>query len=230
MLLHLLAVVGIVFGINLLPALGPPTWAVLVFFRFRYPEIPLAALIVGGAAASASGRLVLAVAFRAFGTKLPPTRQESLQIVGRLIGESRRGLLASFALFAVAPFPSAQMFEAAGLARIHLRPVLVAFFAGRLVSYSIYVGTASAAHESLSRVFAKGLLSPEAIATAIIGLILLIAIVLIDWPSTIDRARNWWAAKRGQPAPPPIRQSLSLDSPSATASTKGDQADAAPLT
>jgi hypothetical protein len=40
-LVHLSLAVAVVFGINLMPAFGPPTWAVLVFFRFRYPAFPL---------------------------------------------------------------------------------------------------------------------------------------------------------------------------------------------
>jgi hypothetical protein len=207
----LLLAVAVVFGINLLPALGPPTWAVLVFFRFRYPEVPAPALIVAGAVAAASGRLLLALAFRGFGTKLPAKRQESLQVLGHAIGESRTGLLASFALFAVAPLPSAQLFEAAGLARIRLGHLLAAFFLGRLVSYSIYVGGASAAQQSLSRLFSKGLFSPQAIATELVGVALLIAIVLVDWPSVIDKVRGWWAARRGHPAPAPIRKGLLPD-------------------
>lgn len=208
MLLHLLLIAGVVFGINLLPALGPPTWAVLVFFRFRYPEVPAAALIVEGAVAATSGRLLLALAFRSLGGKLPAKRQASLQVLGHAIGESRTGLVTSFALFAVAPLPSAQLFEAAGLARIRLGRLLAAFFVGRLVSYSIYVGGASAAHQSLSRLFSKGLFSPQAIATELIGVALLLAFILIDWPSVIDNTRGWWAARRGRPAPPSIRQEL----------------------
>jgi hypothetical protein len=75
-----------------MPAFGPPTWAVLVFFRFRYPEIPAPALIVGGAIAATPGRLVLALAFRAFGTKLPAKRRESLEVLGHVLGEQRGGL------------------------------------------------------------------------------------------------------------------------------------------
>ena len=206
MLLHLLLIAAVVFGINLLPALGPPTWAVLVFFRFRYPEVPAPALILEGAVAATSGRFLLALAFRGLGRKLPAKRQESLQVLGRAIGESRTGLLASFTLFAVAPLPSAQLFEAAGLARIRLGRLLAAFFLGRLVSYSIYVFGASAAHQSLSRLFSKGLFSPQAIATELIGVALLLAVILIDWPSVIDKARGWWAARRGRPAPRSIRQ------------------------
>jgi len=196
-----------------MPAFGPPTWAVLVFFRFRYPEIPAAALVVGGAVAASAGRLLLALAFRAIGTKLPSKRQESLQVLGHLLGERRGGLLASFALFATAPIPSAQMFEAAGLARVRLWPLLAAFLLGRLVSYSLYVGVASAAHKSLSHLFNKGLLSPQAIVTQLIGIAVLVAIIFIDWPAVIDKARGWWAARRGRPAPPPIREAALSQTP-----------------
>src|SRR5260370_19032712 len=104
-LLHLLLVVAVVFGVNLLPVFGPPTWAVLVFFRFRYPEIPAPALIVAGAVAAASGRLLLALAFRAFGTKLPAKRQESLQVLGHAIAQSPGGLPASVPPFSLPPLP-----------------------------------------------------------------------------------------------------------------------------
>jgi hypothetical protein len=133
---HLLVVVAVVFGINLMPAFGPPTWAVLVFFRFRYPEIPAPALIVGGAIAASAGRFLLALVFRAFGTKLPRKRQESLQVLGHVLGDRRGGLLASFALFATAPIPSAQLFETAGLARVRLWPLLAAFLSGPAIPRS----------------------------------------------------------------------------------------------
>lgn len=167
--------------------------------------MPAPVLIVLGAVAAVSGRLLLALAFRAFGTKLPAKRQESLQALGRVVGENRAGLLASFVLFALAPLPSAQLFEAAGLARIRLGHLLVAFFLGRLVSYSIYISASSAAHNSISHIFTKGLFSPQAIATELLGLALLIAVLVVDWPSVIDKARAWWAARHGLPPPPSIR-------------------------
>src|SRR5260370_41802040 len=72
----------------------------------------------------------------------------------------------------------------------------------------MYLSLASAATQKLSRVFSKGWLSPQAIITELIGVALVIAMVVIDWPSVIDKARGWWAARRGRPAPPPIRQGL----------------------
>jgi hypothetical protein len=131
------------------------------------------------------------------------------------LGQSRGGLVSSFIFFVVAPMPSAQMFEAAGLARIRLAPLLGAFFVGRLVSYLFYVGAASAAHKSVAKLFRQGFTSPQAIATQLIAVALLVAMVTVDWPSTIDKLRAWWAARRGRPEPRPIRESLMADSPKA---------------
>lgn len=208
---HLLLAVAVVFGVNLLPAFGPPTWAVLVYFRFRYGDVPAPALIVCGAVAATAGRSVLALAFGALGSHLPAKRRESLEVLGRAIAANRKGLIASFVFFAAAPIPSAQMFEAVGIARTSLKPLLVAFFVGRLVSYSIYVGGASAAHNSVRHVFAKGWTSPEAIAVQVVAIVLLIIIVKVDWPSAIDRVRAWWAARHGRPPPTPIRETLPAD-------------------
>lgn len=49
-------IVSVVLGINLLPALGPPTWSVLVLFRLHeHVSAPL--LVVFGAIAAGAGRL-----------------------------------------------------------------------------------------------------------------------------------------------------------------------------
>ena len=39
--------------------------------------------------------------------------------------------------------------------------------------------------------FDKVLFSPEALATQLIGVAVLIAIVLIDWSAVIDKGRGW---------------------------------------
>jgi hypothetical protein len=54
-----------IFAVSLLPAFGPPTWAVPVFFKLEY-DLPLFPMVVGGALCAASGRLVLAHGSRRF--------------------------------------------------------------------------------------------------------------------------------------------------------------------
>lgn len=181
-----LLVVGVVFAVNLLPAFGPPTWAVLVFFRFQLtlPAVPLIAL---GAVAAAAGRFVLASASRRARGRLSARRLENLDAAQKMLAGGRTRSLAGLALFAVSPLPSAQLFVAAGLMTVRLVPLTAAFFAGRLVSYSLYVAAASAARHSLQTIFARSLTSPISIALQIAMLGLLVALVRVDWLKILAR-------------------------------------------
>ena len=71
-----------------------------------------------------------------------------------------------------------------------LVPLTLAFFAGRLVSYSIYVAAASAARHSLGSVFQKAFTSPLGIALQVIMLAGLVALVRVDWAKVLNRRRR----------------------------------------
>lgn len=178
---------GTVFVVNLMPAFGPPTWTVLVFFRIKY-DVPAVPLVLGGAAAAACGRFVLASVFRRIGWRLPEGKRRDLEAVGEALTERRASRWGTFALFLVSPFPSTQLFEAAGLTpQVDLRAVTLAFFLGRLVTYSIYVGGATLAAETVSSVIDEGFRSPWAIALQLFLLALLAAFVLTPWAKILRR-------------------------------------------
>jgi hypothetical protein len=204
-LLHLLAVIGVVFAINLMPAFGPPTWAVLVFMRFQWPDVPAVALIAAGALAATAGRLVLAVGTRRLGGRLPPERRVNLEALGQTLANSKTGVVASFAVFVFSPLPSAQLFMAAGLADLPLLPLAGAFLLGRTISYTGYVTAATAAQETVERLLSQGLTSPSVIAIQLAGLAALVLMIKIDWIKVIDRTRARIARMRGRPAPPSVR-------------------------
>ena len=74
------------------------------------------------------------------------------------------------------------MFEAAGLARVRLLPFTAAFFAGRVVSYSIYVLSAAGLRAtSLGDMFRDALTSPSGMALQLAMIAALIGFTLIDW-------------------------------------------------
>jgi hypothetical protein len=62
-----------------------------------------------------------------------------------------------------------------------LVPLTLAFFAGRLVSYSLYVGAASAAKDSLGSVFSEAFASPLGIALQLAMLAAIVLLLRIDW-------------------------------------------------
>lgn len=203
--LHLLAVIGVVFAINLLPAFGPPTWAVLVFVRLRWPDIPPAALIPAGALAATVGRLVLAVGTRKLSGRLSRERRVNLEALGQTLAKSKTGVVASMALFVFSPLPSAQLFMAAGLADVPLLPLAGAFLIGRSISYTGYVTAATAAEETIHRLISQGLTSPPVIALQLVSLAAVVLIIRVDWIKVIDWTRARIARMRGKPAPPSVR-------------------------
>jgi hypothetical protein len=188
-MLAYLALAGVVFGVNLLPAFGPPTWSLLVFFRLQ-SQIPAVPLVLIGAIAAASGRLVLAFASRRFRGRLSPQRLEHLAAARDAVSGGRKRALAGLGLFALSPLPSAQLFVAAGLLAAPIVALTVAFFAGRLVSYSLYVAAASAAKDSLGSIVSSSLTSPVGIALQVAMLAGIVALVRIDWATRLSRPRG----------------------------------------
>lgn len=171
-LAQLLLVLAVVFAVNLLPAFGPPTWAVLVFFSLDF-DLPAVPLVLGGALAAASGRFVLANGARRLRPRLAAARLERLDRAQAALNADRRRTAAGLGLFALSPVPSGQLFVAAGLMTVPLLPLTAAFFAGRLVSYSIYVSAASLAEKSLGDVVLDALTSPLGMALQVAMLVAL---------------------------------------------------------
>lgn len=161
---------GVVFAVNLLPAFGPPTWSLLLFFSLDF-DIPAVPLVLGGALAAASGRLLLASATRRLRPRFSAARLQRLDRTQATLTANRGRAAAGLGLFAVSPLPSGQLFVAAGLMTVPLVPLTAAFFAGRLVSYSIYVSAGSFAAHSLGSVLLDSLLSPLGIALQVAMLI-----------------------------------------------------------
>lgn len=169
-----------VFGINLLPAFGPPTWAVLVFARLQWHLNPVA-LVALGVTSAAGGRYLLARFARTFKTRLPIRLRENLEDAQRLIQRKRVGALALFGLFVVSPLPSAQLFLAAGLLNLPLVPLTFAFVLGRLVSYSIYVSIATVAEHQLGGVVQNAFGSVWSIAAQVILFVVVCLLPFIRW-------------------------------------------------
>lgn len=174
-LAQLALAIGVVFAINLLPAFGPPTWAVLVFFSLNF-DLPAVPLVLGGAMAAALGRFLLAATTRRLRPRLSAARLEHLDRAQDAVSANRLRVAAGLGLFALSPLPSGQLFVAAGLMTVPLLPLTVAFFAGRLVSYSIYVAAATVAERNFGSVLLDALTSPLGVALQVAMLLGLAAL------------------------------------------------------
>lgn len=178
---------ALVLGVNLMPAFGPPTWTIIALYALN-SGLPLAALVLLGAAAAALGRLLLAYGFRLIGGRLSQKRRRSLAAARSALERRRSGTLIGLTLFALSPVPSAQLFEAAGLMQIRLLGFTIAFFLGRLISYTLYAGGARTLRQSdLGQAFADSLTSPVGVAIQIAAIGLLVLLARVDWAGWLGR-------------------------------------------
>jgi membrane protein YqaA with SNARE-associated domain len=185
-----LTLFAIVFGVNLLPAFGPPTWSIIVFFELNH-SLPIWALVAVAASASALGRLSIAYGARMFAGKLPQKMQSNLDTARDAIQSRKHNVWIGLGLFALSPLPSGQLFMAVGLARIPLLSFTAAFFLGRTVSYTIYaLGARTLKKSELGDVFSEGFTSPWGIALQIVMLGLLVALTQVDWAKLLGKGRK----------------------------------------
>ncbi|MCB2067162.1 MAG: hypothetical protein KDE15_11060 [Erythrobacter sp.] len=186
---ELLIIFAVVFAINLMPAFGPPTWSVIVFLGLT-SHLPLPALVLTAALASASGRFILAHGFRLLAGRVSEKTRRSLAAARAAFERQKHHGLLALVFFAVSPLPSAQQFAAVGLAGVRVLPFTAAFFAGRLVSYSFYAGTAQLAdhYTSLGDILRDTLTSPWGIALNLLLLAGLGAMLKIDWSKVFGPA------------------------------------------
>jgi len=172
---------AVVLAVNLMPAFGPPTWSIIVLFGLN-TDLPVAGTVAVGALAAASGRFLLACSFRLLGDRIPERMQRNLAAAREAFERRKRAGIIALALFALSPVPSAQLFEAAGLARVKLLAFTAAFFSGRLVSYSIYAITARTLRSrTLGDAFTEQLSSPLGVALQLLTIGALVALTMIDW-------------------------------------------------
>ena len=177
-----LTVLTVVFLANVVPAFAPPTWALLVLFTVNY-EVNSLPLILTGVIAAVLGRLVLALYFRKFADILPKRWVNNMESAGQYFTANPDRKFGILALFLISPISSAQLFEAAGIMKdLKLRPLLIAFAAGRTLSYSFYVLTARTLKETnFGELILNQLKSPYAIAAQIAMIVGLVALGNVKW-------------------------------------------------
>jgi membrane protein YqaA with SNARE-associated domain len=173
--------VAIIFLVNLMPVFGPPTWSLLVLFRLNSHLSPIP-LVILGALAAGSGRYLLAIGTGLFRSKISVRQRVNLEAAGELLINNKKSAFAGLVLFVFSPIPSAQLFEAAGLIGKKLIPFTLAFFTGRLLSYSLYVaGASQLKNHNLGEVFISEIKSPLGIGIQILSLAGIFWLTRIDW-------------------------------------------------
>ena len=177
----------IVLGMNVVPALMPPTWAVLAFFVTKY-DLQIIPTVIIGAACATLGRVILANLARYFRRYLPKDSQENYQAIGNYLNSHKKLTIPLIIIYAFFPIPSNDVYIAAGLAKVRLKIMAGSFFAGRLISYTFWVNLTQRLADNLVDIFSKhysNLIGPVIVEIA--GLLTLYIIGKIAWKKVLKR-------------------------------------------
>jgi len=170
----------VVFLINLIPALMPPTWMTLSVLYITNPQ-NIFLLVFIGVTASTAGRFVLAKLsgqfFCKFGTKKKKKQMQLLQ--KKLQGKPIQKFIFTL-IFSLSPLPSNALFIAIGATKTRLREVVAGFFIGRTISYLFLVFTTEKIFSSMGATI-EGTATQWTILIELIGLIAIIVFFVFDW-------------------------------------------------
>ena len=177
---------ALIFGVNLLPAFSPPTWAVVVFLSVNFelapgPLVPLAAV------AATLGRVVLALGSRRLRGWFSEKRLASLTAAREVLAKSPKRLWGMVAFFFISPLPSSQLFVAAGLLDLQIRTLALAFFGGRLITYALYLNGAHMVRERFGDVLLDAVTSPFGLALQLVALAALGLLFAVDWTRVLGK-------------------------------------------
>ena len=149
--------------------------------------MPVSALVLVGTSAAATGRFVLAHAFRLLARHVSEKTKRNVAAARAAFERKKRNSMIALGLFALSPVPSAPLFEAAGLAKVPLLNFTAAFFVGHTNSYSIYLlTTKSIESTNVGDAFRHAITSPYGITLQVALIVLLVGFTRIDWAKHLN--------------------------------------------
>jgi hypothetical protein len=174
--------------VDSIPIISPPAWSILVILILKYDANPWV-VVVAGVLGSTLGRLLLSQYIPYVAKWLVDGReQKNLQYLGkRLDGGYWKTSLFVF-LYTLTPLSSTALFTAAGMGRANPLYLLPPFAAGKLISDAVMVFSGKYAASNVRNML-HGKISPTAVVGLVVGLLLIGAIMFIDWRELLEKKR-----------------------------------------
>ena len=174
--------------VDSIPVFAPPAWTLIVLLVVKFKlDIWLAVGI--GAVASTIGRYLLSrfmpkVAGRVFNSR----ENANIVFLGKKLGGRFWPAFSFVFVYSLTPMSTTALFTAAGAARVDPLPILPAFLIGKFISDAVMVFSAKNAIRNFRDIL-KGQRSPKSMIFAGLGLLLITAVLFIDWRELLQRKR-----------------------------------------
>ena len=165
-----------------------PAFTIMVYLQVHY-GLDVWAVLFLGVAGSILGRYLLTLYIPLLsGRFFNASKNEDVQFLGEHLKAKGWQSQAVIVAYSLLPLPTTPLFLAAGMARIRPLYIIPAFFVGKLSSDSVAVVMGRYASQHLNNLRATAL-SWQSIAGLGTSLLLLLALLFIDWRGLIQQRK-----------------------------------------
>ena len=173
---------------DVVPFPFPPAFTIMVFLQIMF-GLNIWVVIVVGVAGSILGRYILTLYIPLLAGRIfKRSKNEDVQFLGKKMKEKGWRSQIVIIAYSLLPLPTTPLFLAAGMAKIKALYIIPAFFIGKFTSDAITVHLGKYASEHAKTIL-EGALSWQSITSLGVGLLLVCALLFIDWRSLIQKKK-----------------------------------------
>jgi membrane protein DedA with SNARE-associated domain len=166
----------------------PPAFTIMVFLQIMF-DLNIWWVIVIGVAGSILGRYILTLYIPLLSGKFfKRSKNEDVEFLGKKMKEKGWRSQLVIIAYSLLPLPTTPLFLAGGMAKIKSLYIIPAFFIGKFISDAITVHLGKYASEHAKSIMEKAL-SWKSITSLVVGLLLVCALLFIDWRSLIQKKK-----------------------------------------
>jgi membrane protein DedA with SNARE-associated domain len=174
------------FLFDVVPFPFPPAFTIMVFLQI-YFNLNIWMVIFIGVAGSILGRYILTLYIPLIaGSIFKPAKNEDVQYLGKILKEKGWKSQAVIIAYSLLPLPTTPLFVAAGMANLRPLYIIPAFFVGKFTSDTILVHLGKYGTENTEKML-QGAFSWQSFISLALGLLMISALLFIDWRSLIQR-------------------------------------------
>ena len=180
---YLLVFVG-AFLFDVIPIPGPPAWMIMLFFYVNN-NLNMWWVLVIGVIGSVIGRYIMSQYFSKLSHRFITDKKNiDLAFLGNKLSKSRWKSWTFVFIYTLVPLPTTPLFNVMGIARVSPMAVIPPFFVGKFISDGYMLIAGNLMISDIPALLA-GMLSPKSIIATIIALLILAAMLFIDWMSLL---------------------------------------------
>jgi membrane protein YqaA with SNARE-associated domain len=176
------------FVLDVVPVPLPPACTAMIFLQIKF-DLDVWPVIIIGVLGSILGRFLLAMYIPYLSGKIfNKAKNQDVQFLGKKLKEKGWKGPLFILVYSLIPLPTTPLFLAGGMARMKPLYMVLPFMVGKFIGDMTAVLTANYAAENIEDL-KEGMISWKSILSLALGLILVFALLFIDWETLIRQKK-----------------------------------------